>query len=297
MTHEDLTQAFYNFLGQFQAEQRFIDSIDDTVRAHAEDLDGAERVVIRAQTAILELQTKESELYPNITADVDKLYSRIGLERKQELDIQLSGIQVEYEKLKAVVTQERRDDVAKSCMTLRAELDAYSSNMDKSLKEMDFRVNSVSEHVGVVLAAQPALQPPGVGNNVGVEMQLQNLEGKIVTELNATKTGFEKMLYGEIGAIKTEMNMQGQRLGQATSELEAIGNAVRAIMENASGGSGGNISSGAPAPAGVSFGANTIASQIGLGSGWNVHGGGGGGGTGPQLFGMDTLPEPAGTSP
>ena len=40
MSMEDLTTAFYAFLGQFQAEQIFVDDINNVVTSHADDLDG-----------------------------------------------------------------------------------------------------------------------------------------------------------------------------------------------------------------------------------------------------------------
>ena len=57
---ENLTIAFYAFLGSFQAEQIFVDDINNVVASHADDLDGFKNTYLEVKQSNINLEETPS---------------------------------------------------------------------------------------------------------------------------------------------------------------------------------------------------------------------------------------------
>ena len=58
----ELNQAFYNLLGEFQAEKIFTDGLGAVVQSHAEDLDGFNKRTKETSAEVVDLELKHEQV-------------------------------------------------------------------------------------------------------------------------------------------------------------------------------------------------------------------------------------------
>ena len=73
----DLNRAFYNVLGQFQAEKLYVDGIDTAVRSHADDLDGFNKQTQKMSSEVEDLELRHEHMKSVVESNFEQTYERI----------------------------------------------------------------------------------------------------------------------------------------------------------------------------------------------------------------------------
>ena len=127
LTHDELTQGFYNLMAQFQDEQQYVQGISEVVMAHATNLEQAEELVTKLRD---DKVSDKEKTYSELTVDISNLYDRISMERQEALAHQQQGMQADERRLYDEITKERITHVGEVENILKTQIDAQMETVN-----------------------------------------------------------------------------------------------------------------------------------------------------------------------
>ena len=165
MDHNELMQAFYNLLAQFQNEQIHVNTIATAVTAHAVNIENADKVVRKIMVSADEYKI---ENYKRLTEDMDAFYQRLQAEKSETNAHQTAGIESDQKRLYNEITQERKVHVEESSKIVLDKLEAYAQTMDVQVNELQTNAQDTTKMI----------QLQGVQYRA-VNLQAAPLEGRV----------------------------------------------------------------------------------------------------------------------
>ena len=161
----DLNQAFYNLLGLFQAEQIYTTGLDETIRSHAEDLDGFNVRTKEMNGAIEEASLHQHQATVNIESTLGKMYQRISDETDTKNVHYRNTVDVEMKTLYNTITDDRNKHLVNNENKLRDEIDAFVVKVDRQYAEVSAATRNSAQH----------LVPPGLPDVPGIQTAVNDL--------------------------------------------------------------------------------------------------------------------------
>ena len=278
MSLENLTGAFYAFLGSFQAEQLFVDDINNVVASHADDLDGFRNTCldlsknnITLDENYLELNKKLEQYETDMNKRLNDMTTMMKTGAQETIAHVQAGVVTDQKVLYQKISEERKTHVESNGLDLynrimsdtstglqnneqsaRHELQEFKAHIEEQVRQVGVMVNT-----GNAGPAGPAgmAPPPGLFDIARLRTKIENLDESVALNTAGVKSLGENA--SRLGAEIANMQNQTQQTDQMIrNEVNGLASMVQQCV-NAT-------TQGAPAQASGAggYGNGTIGAQL-----------------------------------